>query len=165
MEIGKSGLISLADLNGVNGIKLDGEASGDYSKDNMGSVSAAGDVNGDGISDLLIGAPGHNSNTGRTYVIFGDVAPQFMVGPLVVHQNQTIILNSQNLNATDYNHPAASLRFNVTETQHGYFSIVNSTEQAITSFNQSQIWNGQIQFVHDGSFKHLIILFKCKATA
>ena len=31
------------------------------------------------------------------------------------------------------------------------FHVVNSTEQAITLFNQSQIWNGQIQFVHDGS--------------
>ena len=76
-----------------------------------------------------------------------------LVGLLTIHQNQTVILNSQNLNATDFNHPAAGLRFNVTEVQHGYFSLVNSTEQPITSFNQSQIWNGQIQFVHDGSLQ------------
>ncbi len=152
-EVGKSGLISLADLNGINGIKFDGEAIGDFGSSNtpLGSVSALGDVNSDGISDLLIGAAGHNGNTGRSYVVFGDVAPQFMVGPLTIHQNQAIILNSQNLNATDFNHPAASLRFNVTQVQHGYFSLVNSTDQAITSFNQSQIWNGQIQFIHDGS--------------
>jgi hypothetical protein len=150
-EVGKKGLISLTDLNGVNGIKLNGEAAGDYGDNNLGSVSTAGDINNDGIADLLIGAPGHNKNTGRTYVIFGDVAPQLMMGPLTVHQNQTVILNSQNLNATDFNHPAAGLRFNVTDVQQGYFSLVNSTNQSITSFNQSQIWNSQIQFVHDSS--------------
>ena len=156
-EVGKSGLVSLSNLNGINGIKLDGEVSGDFgppaNSDSWGSVCSAGDVNHDGITDLLIGAPGHNSNTGRIYVVFGDVAPQFIVGPLTIHQNQTIILNNQDLNATDFNHPAASLRFNVIEVQHGYFSLVNSTNQSITSFNQSQIWNGQIQFVHDDSLQ------------
>ena len=152
-EVGNSGLISLADLNGINGIKLDGEAPGDYHNDYTGSVSAAGDVNHDGIDDLLIGASGHNSNTGRTYVVFGDVAPQFIVGLLTIHQNQTIILNNQDLNATDFNHPDAGLRFNVTDVQHGYFSLVNSTGQTVTSFNQSQIWNGQMQFVHDDSLQ------------
>ena len=113
-------------------------------------VTSAGDINGDGVDDLLI-LDGSDSVSGRSYVVFGDVAPQFIVSPLTVHQNQTIILNSQDLNATDFNHPAAGLRFNVTDVQQGYFSLVNSTDQPITSFNQSQIWNGQIQFVHDGS--------------
>ena len=36
------------------------------------SVSSAGDFNGDGINDLLIGADGYNSNTGAAYVIFGE---------------------------------------------------------------------------------------------
>ena len=34
-------------------------------------MSAAGDVNGDGNDDLLIGAPQRNSNTGRSYIVFG----------------------------------------------------------------------------------------------
>ena len=38
-------------------------------------VSAAGDINGDGYDDLLIGAPWHASNgaskSGRSYVVFG----------------------------------------------------------------------------------------------
>jgi hypothetical protein len=44
--------------------------------DNSGSsVSAAGDVNGDGIDDLIIAAdegdPGHRSSAGESYVVFG----------------------------------------------------------------------------------------------
>ncbi|MBS0351850.1 MAG: FG-GAP repeat protein, partial [Proteobacteria bacterium] len=61
-------ILNLMDLNGKNGFKLDGEASGDSSGY---SVSAAGDINGDGVSDLLIGAAHHASNTGRSYVVFG----------------------------------------------------------------------------------------------
>ena len=49
-------LLALSSLNGANGFKLDGENNGDYSG---WSVSAAGDINGDGVVDLLIGAYGY----------------------------------------------------------------------------------------------------------
>jgi len=61
----------LADLDGSNGFKIDGEAGGDFSGF---SVSAAGDVNGDGVDDLIIGSYGADpnaSNSGRSYVVFG----------------------------------------------------------------------------------------------
>ncbi|MBU0729153.1 MAG: FG-GAP repeat protein, partial [Proteobacteria bacterium] len=45
-----------------------GEAANDFSGD---SVAGAGDVNGDGFDDLLIGAYGADSNTGKTYLIYG----------------------------------------------------------------------------------------------
>ena len=42
----------LANLNGQNGFKIDGENNNDYSGY---SVSGLGDINGDGHDDLLIG--------------------------------------------------------------------------------------------------------------
>gem|GEM_PF-6069409 len=62
----------LATLDGSNGFRLDGiDAS-----DNSGySVSTAGDVNGDGYGDILVGAyaadPGGAISAGETYVVFG----------------------------------------------------------------------------------------------
>ncbi|MFC1688454.1 beta strand repeat-containing protein [Pseudomonadota bacterium] len=63
--------IELSALDGSNGTVLNGVAA----EDNAGqSVSAAGDFNGDGIDDLVVGAP-YASNgaqyAGKAYVLFG----------------------------------------------------------------------------------------------
>ena len=64
-------VLELASLGGTNGFKLSGATDGDQSG---GSVSAAGDVNGDGFGDLIIGAeyadPSGNAS-GASYVVFG----------------------------------------------------------------------------------------------
>ncbi|UXI69685.1 integrin alpha [Tahibacter amnicola] len=65
------GNVPLNSLNPNTGFRVDGEAEGDRSGI---SVNAAGDVNGDGIGDLIIGAylaDPHGSYSGRTYVVFG----------------------------------------------------------------------------------------------
>ena len=51
-----------------DGFVLNGASSGDFSGR---SVSGAGDVNGDGLDDIIIGANGANSNSGANYVVFG----------------------------------------------------------------------------------------------
>lgn len=64
--------IDLAGLNGTNGFRLDGIDAYDRSGR---SVAGAGDVNGDGFDDIIIGAyggdPGGDSYAGETYVVFG----------------------------------------------------------------------------------------------
>lgn len=63
--------IKLSELNGVNGFVLAGAASGDLAGR---SVSTAGDFNGDGFDDLIIGAYSADPNgasSGAAYVIFG----------------------------------------------------------------------------------------------
>ena len=66
--LGSSGSLALSSLNGTNGFVLNGEQAGDISGY---SVASAGDVNGDGIADLVIGAPYANSYAGKSYVVFG----------------------------------------------------------------------------------------------
>ena len=65
-------VLQLVGLDGTTGFRLDGISAGDYSGE---SVASAGDVNGDGVDDLIIGAiygdPGGRRNAGETYVVFG----------------------------------------------------------------------------------------------
>jgi hypothetical protein len=57
---------------GTGGFVINGQFSGDQSGR---SVSSAGDVNGDGFDDLIVGAayadPNGNSNSGSSYVVYG----------------------------------------------------------------------------------------------
>ena len=61
---------NLSELDGTNGFRIDGIVSGDRSGE---AVGAAGDVNGDGFGDLIIGASGGNANTfaGEAYIVLG----------------------------------------------------------------------------------------------
>ncbi|MEO1198110.1 MAG: hypothetical protein AAFX39_02570, partial [Pseudomonadota bacterium] len=73
---GKSGgfadALDLSSLDGGNGFRINGETAGSASGY---SVSSAGDVNGDGFDDVLIGAPAAEANgntlAGASYVVFG----------------------------------------------------------------------------------------------
>ncbi|MCA9272910.1 MAG: FG-GAP repeat protein [Phycisphaerales bacterium] len=71
-SVGSSGMLELSTLNGTNGYVIQGI----NAEDRCGhSVSSAGDVNGDGVDDLLIGAryadPNGINRAGETYVVFG----------------------------------------------------------------------------------------------
>jgi len=59
--------LSSSQLDGTNGFSIAG--TGFFAR--LSTVSAAGDVNGDGIDDFIVGEIGQSSDTGRSYVIFG----------------------------------------------------------------------------------------------
>ncbi len=65
-------IVPLSELDGSDGFRIDGERAYDESGY---SVSSAGDINGDGYDDIIIGAYGADSNgnfnSGSTYVVFG----------------------------------------------------------------------------------------------
>jgi len=66
--------LNLSDLNGSNGFVISGIEINDDFSGLLVSVSGAGDINNDGIDDLIIGAPdgtSNNVNTGKVYVVFG----------------------------------------------------------------------------------------------
>lgn len=79
---------------GFRGIVINGSVSGDLSG---ASVSSAGDVNCDGLTDLFLGSPGLDSvgtvNTGGAYVVYGQPAPATIdltsvslgIGGFVIH--------------------------------------------------------------------------------
>ena len=68
----------------ISGLVINGIDANDLSGD---AVSSAGDINGDGIDDLLIGAstanPNDNDRAGETYVIFGGVSLDTLAPPVI----------------------------------------------------------------------------------
>lgn len=67
-QVGSSGSVDLTHLNGVNGFRIYG-VPGTYTR---ASIRMAGDINGDGIDDMMIGAWWANFGDGATYILYGD---------------------------------------------------------------------------------------------
>jgi hypothetical protein len=63
--------MNLFDL-GNQGVTINGAESGEKAG---WSVSVAGDINGDGIDDVIIGAPWSNNQAGTSYVVYGQTTP------------------------------------------------------------------------------------------
>jgi hypothetical protein len=81
-----SGFPASIALNGSNGFHLNGVAANDYSGN---SVSTAGDVNGDGLADVITGAskadPNEIYGSGSSYLVFGQtsgIPPTFNLSTL-----------------------------------------------------------------------------------
>ncbi len=132
-------------LNGINGFILNSNFF-----ELGGSVSGAGDINADGVDDLVIGAP---NGAGVVYIIFGDAAISLLNNQLTSTKGNTVLLNSSYLNATYLAHFTwnSNILFTINGIEHGYFSFTNNSFIAITSFLQRQVQNGEVQFTHDDS--------------
>ncbi|ELR98596.1 FG-GAP repeat protein [Gloeocapsa sp. PCC 73106] len=59
--------LSVSSTNNSRFIKIQGIAGEDFGQ----SVGGAGDFNGDGVSDVVIGAPGANGDNGAVFIIYG----------------------------------------------------------------------------------------------
>jgi hypothetical protein len=79
--VGAGGLVDLNKLDGINGYIIHGQ-----DDDEAGRSIAHGDVDGDGLEDILLGAPGANAPScivasgGRVYIIFGCDESDFVPG-------------------------------------------------------------------------------------
>ena len=92
--VGNGGNLELSALDGTSGFRLSGVAEGDNSGN---AVSTAGDVNGDGVDDLLIGAVGADPNgddSGASYVVFGQRTPP--VPPVTCNGRPATIVGTNN---------------------------------------------------------------------
>ena len=78
--------VNLTDIgNNIGGFAIIGQGAQDLSGY---SVGAAGDLNGDGLADLIVGAHGYDAahsgvQTGRSYIIFGSKNGAFAAGSAV----------------------------------------------------------------------------------
>ncbi len=138
---------SLSNLNGENGIIFIG-----YSTEYSGvSVNTVGDVNGDGLTDLMVGTiSGTSSGTNIvSNLVFGD-NPSLSNNQLIITEGSVSWLNNTNLMTRYSSNPVLTL-FSITQIQHGHFELVTQPGRVINSFNELQISNNQVGFFQDGS--------------
>ncbi len=143
---GWSSPISLGTLNGANGFELDGVSADDRSGY---SVSTAGDVNNDGIADIIIGAVFANTAAGKAYVVFGDSPPVLANNTLTIGAGCTVTLDSTYLAAYDLNNANSTLMFTASNVTNGNFqkNVLGVVTSLTMPFLQSDITAGYIQFV------------------
>jgi hypothetical protein len=145
-RVGFPSTFNLNNLNGTNGFIVPGIAV----NSSLGfSVSRAGDINGDGLNDLLLGAPGLNSDIGTAYIIFGKFQLAWVSNQLIITQGQTVPITLDNLNATVINNPTAIITFTVSNVEGGRFALVSNPTLPLFRFTQTEIESDQIQFISD----------------
>jgi Ca2+-binding RTX toxin-like protein len=146
--------INLSTLNGSNGFAINGIAAGDLSG---GSVSSAGDVNGDGIDDLIIGARGASPNgisyAGQSYVVFGRASTPTNQPPVANTDSATTAQN------TAVTIAASTLLANDTDANGDRLSLTgvsNPVNGSVTFSNSNVIFTPSTNFTGDASFNYSI---------
>ncbi len=96
---GSTSLSSTINASSAN-VKMSGEATNDL----FGiSVSIAGDVNGDGYSDVIVGAEGNNSSTGKSYIFYGGSSMNNIADIAISGKNSNDFFGHSVSNAGDMN--------------------------------------------------------------
>ena len=126
---GFTAFLNLANLDGTNGFRLGGT----FAHDQSGfSVSTAGDVNGDGIDDIIVGAfsadPNGNSAAGKSYVVFGK-AGGFASGVALGSLDGSDGFQINGIDATDYSGKSVSAAGDVNGD--GFDDIIIGAARAI----------------------------------
>ena len=78
-------------------------------------------------------------------------APVIDNNSLTLEEGQTAVLSSSDLSATDPESTNSSLSFSISSISGGQFEYVSAPGAAITTFLQSDITTGNVQFVHNGT--------------
>ncbi len=63
--------VNVKDLSGINGFEVNGPSTSDH----VGNALSAGDINGDGIGDVITGAWGLNDGAGGVSIVYGSRIP------------------------------------------------------------------------------------------
>jgi hypothetical protein len=84
---------------GTGGFAINGESADDWSGR---SVSTAGDIDGDGLDDLIVGAPqadpNGKSNAGKSYVIYGKTNGTAIDLSAVANSTGGFVINGESVN-------------------------------------------------------------------
>jgi Ca2+-binding RTX toxin-like protein len=151
---GFSASFNLSTLNGSNGFAINGIAGYDFSGE---SVSSAGDVNGDGFDDLIIGARAADGNgigeAGQSYVVFGKGTTPTNQPPVAnpdsatTAQNTAVTIAASTLlaNDTDANGDSLSLT-----------GVSNPVNGSVTFSNGNVIFTPSTNFTGNASFNYSI---------
>ena len=77
---------------------------GETTSNNFGwAVATAGDANGDGINDIIIGAPSYNSATGRVYLYYGSTSPEINADVIMTGESTGFYFGYSVSTAGDFN--------------------------------------------------------------
>ena len=150
--------IDLAALTAADGFVIHGE----YEGDNAGSVSSAGDVDGDGFDDLIIGAPGGSGggySSGQAYIIYGR-GVKARDDAFIVDEDQTSSGHLFNDNGSGFDQTSrAGGTFAITEVDGVAASVgtqVTLTSGALLTVNA----DGTFDYDPNGAFDYLISVQK-----